>query len=226
MARIESSRSASSSSKSTKWPFSASCSCEASPRRAVWRSADLALALSSVASIAAAAPVSPRICATRVANGAPYSLAYVAAQLGGAFTSRSPFSPALKPRSSPATVSSSCAWPSAWDSASSSPASTARRAIDSVTNGRRLAIARSMACAGFSGTSGSMPYQISLGKLWSAASPACETRPVAMAQRASSAMRCSAEARYSRTTGDESRLAKAANSSSARPEGDLSSQSS
>ncbi|GIT05390.1 MAG: hypothetical protein CM1200mP29_08010 [Verrucomicrobiota bacterium] len=75
MARMDSSRSESSSSNSTSRPFRASYSCAAKPRNALRRAATPAFLLSSVASMAVAAPVSPRICAICVANGVPYSLA-------------------------------------------------------------------------------------------------------------------------------------------------------
>ena len=55
--------------------------------------------------------------------------------------------------------------PIARERVSSWRASVARRAMYSVTNGSWLACANSMARDGFSGTSGSIPYQISLGKL-------------------------------------------------------------
>ena len=163
--------------------------------RAVLRSALLALELSKVEIKALLVSVSPRIRAISFASGYFSIFLYVSCQLEGASASSKPFNPASKPRSILLIVVSDLILPSARESISSWRASVARRAIYSVTNGNWLACAKFMARAGFSGTRGSIPYQISLGKLWSSASSAWVTNPAAISQRLSCAMRCIAEAK-------------------------------
>jgi len=91
------------------------------------------------------------------------------------------------------------------------PAATARRVSHCVSCGIALRVASARARAGSAGTRGSMPDQMSLAMLWSETSSARATSRSAIGQRSASGMRCRADARQRRTTGEGSEAARVAN---------------
>src|SRR5690606_15015860 len=95
-----------------------------------------------------------------------------------------------------------------------------------VTMGMREIAANARNLLGFSNTNGSMPYQTILGILWSFASSLFLMSAIAMAHLSSVSTRCSAAARYRRTTGERSRWAIDRNLANADADGARSSQSS